>query len=158
MRYQTIIAAFAALAGVASAFPQAGNDAATGASLFRRGHDPDPECKDCPPDPCFNCTTGCISIVCQKCEGGEDKEDCCKCLGLDHERHVYLSQLFELTFSSSITQTRILGTSVRTSKSIQVLMQLVMSSTIALNFIASSLIPRPRYQLGFWEPSLDNGS
>ena len=103
MRSQTIIAALTVFAGLVTAFPQGG---APGAGLTRRGKDytPEPECVECPPDDdCDECTKGCIYIECdEKCE----KEDCCKCLGLEEETPYVLEPppLTILIVSSSTTQ------------------------------------------------------
>jgi len=40
---------------------------------------PEPTCVECPPEPCFNCTKGCIYIECDDC----GDQECCKSLGLD---------------------------------------------------------------------------
>ena len=92
MRYQ-IIAAFALFTGLVAALPK---DAATDARVVRRDYNyttpPEAECVKCPPEPeiCNNCTKGCIYIECDDC----DKEDCCKCLGLEKKKpYVYEPQI-----------------------------------------------------------------
>ena len=87
MRYQTILASFALLAGLVSALPSAEK---YDAGVARRGETKEDECVKCPPDeppPCNNCTKGCIYIECNDCD---KKEDCCKCLGLEKKKpYVY---------------------------------------------------------------------
>src|SRR5215471_4308910 len=100
MHSQAIIIAFALFMGLVSSVPSTIDN--SGEDLVRRGMSND-TCVECPPPPWFNCTTGCISIECQGCEG---KEDCCKCIGLDTERHVCPCNVvqFRLTSSSCTTQ------------------------------------------------------
>jgi hypothetical protein len=126
MRSQSIIAVLTLLAGIASAIPSAFDDTAADVDLVRRNKVPPTECKDCPPDPYFNCTSGCLSIVCQDCDG---KEDCCKCIGLDKDRHVLH---FSIKLICSFSITPIPWSAQKTSKSTRLSMPEVTLSTGAL--------------------------
>ena len=74
MRYQTIIATIAVMAGLASAIPSAYDDSLT---LAPRGDKK--ECVECPPHK-SDCKVGCIYVVCEK-EKCKDK-NCCEKKGL----------------------------------------------------------------------------
>lgn len=103
MRYQTILASFALLAGLVSALPSVEK---YDMAVARRGEPKPDDCVKCPPDeppPCLNCTKGCIYIECNDCD---KKEDCCKCLGLEKQKP-YVCFLCELSLSCSSIQVQI---------------------------------------------------